>query len=310
MKLYQYLILLSAYVLTMAPRVILAQECAAYAVADQVSGHMLEASHANKKLQIGSITKIATAMIVLDWVGLSKQDIGATATVPLAARTMGGSQNVGFQPGDRVSLRDLLYAALLQSDNVAAYTLAVHVGRTLPHKPLDANAEELFVAQMNALARKLGMQHTMFLNPSGLDNRERPYSTAADLVLLTKYAMDHSSFRFYVSQRERVISWTGTAGETHNYKLVNTNELLGDNAVDGVKTGRTTRAGDCVVISAARPPESRKNPDGSVTVTPQRLIVVVLGARERFKVAAALLQHGWNLYDTWAAAGRPLGKKG
>ena len=310
MKLFHYFLLLSACVLILAPRVIRAQECAAYAVADAVTGHLLGAAHETKKLQIGSIAKIATAMVVLDWAEVGKQDLGAIATVPRGASAIGGTNHVGFEPGDRVSLRDLLYAALLQSDNVAAYTLAVHVGHKLPHGAGDATAEELFVAQMNALARKLGMSRTTFLNPHGLDNRERPYSTAYDLVLLTKYAMNHPSFRFYVSQRERVIARVPSDGRMVSYKLVNTNDLLGDNAVDGVKTGRTARAGECVVISAARAPESHKNADGSVSVTPQRLIVVVLGATDRFGTASALLKRGWNLFDAWAATGRPIGKKG
>ena len=97
-------------------------------------------------------------------------------------------------------------------------------------------------------------------------------------------------------------------GETAQYNLANTNELLGISDIDGVKTGKTSRAGECVVISAARSPESQQNPDGSFTVTARRLVVVVLGAGNRFDSALGLLNGGWTLYDQWAAAGRPLGK--
>ena len=309
MKTLHHLLALLACLLPFA-RTLPAQECAAYAVADASTGHLLVGDHLQKKLQIGSVTKIAMAMVVIDWADVRKTDVGTLVTVPETATSVGGSNPVGFEPGDQVSIRDLLYAALLQSDNVAAHTLAVSVGRTLVHTPANATSEELFVAQMNALARKLGMEHTKFLNPHGLDNRERPYSTAGDLILLTQYAMKRSSFRFYVSQRDRRITRHTAAGGALVYNLVNTNELLGADSIDGVKTGRTVRAGECIVISAARPPDSRVNEDGSHTITPRRLIVVVLGATNRFGVASSLLHRGWTLYDEWATAGRPVGKRG
>ena len=281
---------------------------AAYAVADAESGHILASSSLDRRLQIGSLTKIATAMVVLDWADLSKTDLGVMATVPPAAVAIGGANPVGFQPGDQVSLRDLIYAAILQSDNVAAYTLAMHVGRELGQTKPGVAPVSLFVGQMNALARKLGMSHTKFLNPHGIDTLEQPYSSAHDLVRLSSYAMKRAGFRFFVSQKNRQIARHLADGEQAEYNLANTNELLGINAIDGVKTGTTARAGECLVISAARSPEAQHNPDGSVTVTPRRLIVVVLGAARRFDSAFELLNSGWNLYDQWAAAGRPLGK--
>jgi D-alanyl-D-alanine carboxypeptidase (penicillin-binding protein 5/6) len=286
-----------------------AQDAAAYVVADATSGHILLSHRPNKKLQIASLTKIATAMVVLDWLDLSKQDQGALATVPPGVNLISPNNPIGLQPGDQVSVRDLLYAMLIQSDNIAAYTLADHVGRDLQRNTQSAGKPvDLFVAQMNALARKLGMEHTKFLNPTGRDAQETPYSTASDLVKLSAAAMQRSSFRFYVSQKERQITHRLASGSTAQYKLANTNELLGVNAIDGVKTGTSERAGECVVISAARTPESVQNPDGSFTITPRRLIVVVLGSRSRFNDASGLLSEGWNLYDQWAAQGRPLEK--
>ena len=311
MKNILHLLILLACVVTIAPGRSSARDCAAYAVADAVTGHLFDSSGANRKLQIGSITKIATAMVVLDWAEVANKDLNALVTVPYGMMRLRGRSNpIGFQPGDEVSMRDLLYAALLQSDNIAAYTLAVRVGHTLPHRG-DATPEEIFVAQMNALARKLKMKHTVFLNSHGLDDREHPYSTASDLVLLTKYAVSRSAFRFYVSQRERRITRNSRDGGVFQYDLANTNELLGVKAVDGVKTGRTPRAGECAVISAARQPEAVRNPNGSVSVTPRRLIIVVLGAKvnQRFAIASNLIDKGWDLYDQWAAAGRPLKEK-
>jgi len=285
------------------------QQPTAYAIADATSGHILDAQKPNRKLQIASLTKIATAMVVLDWLDVSKQDVGTLATVPPGAIAIDNTNPIGFQPGDQISLRDLMYAMLVQSDNIAAYTLADHVGRELQRNGQNGGRPvDLFVAQMNALARKLGMTHTSFLNPHGLDNLEAPYSTARDLVRLSSAALQRSSFRFYVSQKERRITRHMADGKTADYNLVNTNDLLGHNAIDGVKTGKSARAGECVVISAARPPESVQNPDGSFTITPQRLIVVVLGSYNRFNDAQLLLNNGWNLYDQWAAKGRPLEK--
>ena len=289
-------------VLALFPRA--ASAAPAYAIADSTTGFILEGSGAAKKLQIGSLTKIATAMVVLDWAEARQQDMAQMATVPESAASLGTPGGVGFQPGDRCSLRDLLYAAMMQSDNQAAETLADHVGRALGRGEIAAVDE--FVAQMNALARRLGMTHTRFLNPHGLDTLERtlPYSTAEDLVKLTGYAMNQSAFRFYVSQKERKIALESATGEASAYLLRNTNQLVGVNNIDGVKTGTTRRAGQCLIISAAKPPESRQQGEQHI-ITPRRLDIILLGSEDRFNEASGLLQRGWQIYDAWAAAGRP-----
>jgi D-alanyl-D-alanine carboxypeptidase (penicillin-binding protein 5/6) len=281
-----------------------AQEAAAYVIADSTTGFILEQSGGQKKLPIASLTKIATAMVVLDWAEASKSDLNQLATVPgEAAQIASGQGSAGLQPGDRCALRDLLYAALMQSDNVAALTLADFVGRAIGG---DSTPVDNFVVQMNALARSKGMLKTKFLNPHGLDNLERsvPYSTAEDLAKLTAYAMANSAFRFYVSQRERKISFTTAGGAQSGYLLRNTNELLGINSIDGVKTGTTNRSGQCLIISAAQPPDSRQEGDKHF-ITPRRLNIVVLGATNRFPLAQSLLARGWQLYNSWSAAGRP-----
>lgn len=282
-----------------------AQAPAAYVISDSTTGFILEQSGGTKKRPVGSLTKIATAMVVLDWATRSKADLGQLATIPASVAQLGGAQGVGFQPGDQCPLRDLLYAALLQSDNAAAAALAEHVGLEL--KGAQLSAADSFVAQMNALARQLGMARTRFVNPHGLDHLERtaPYSTAEDLAKLTAYAMANSAFRFYVSQKERKITFTTAGGEPSSYLLRNTNELLGTHAIDGVKTGTTARAGQCVIVSAAKAPETRQEGTEHI-ITPRRLNVVVLGSGERFNTASGLLQRGWSLYDSWAAAGRPM----
>ena len=287
-----------------------AVDATAYMVIDSTTGHVLDTKSPNKKVQIGSLTKIATAMVVLDWAGLNKIDLNEMATIPTTASAIAGMNPTGLTPGDQVSLRDLLYAALLQSDNVAAYTLAYHVGEHLQTNPPIPNPADRFVANMNALARKLDMKNTLFLNPHGLEHLESklPYSTAYDLARLSAYAMSKSGFRFLVSQKERTIKIIHADGQPSQYLLQNTNELLGTNGIDGVKTGKTQRAGECLVLSSVKSPETRKEGETFI-VTPRRILVIVLGSTSRFITGTQLLNSGWSLYDQWAAEGRPL-KKG
>ena len=284
-----------------------ARGAAAYVIADSQTGYVLDELKPRDKRQVGSLTKVATAMVVLDWAAKRGGDLNQLASIPPEAFVGTGENYIGFQPGDVITLRDLLYAALVQSDNIAAYALANHVGIALQSViPTAASARsspvDIFVGQMNALAKQLKMERTRFLNPHGIDGKERPYSTAADMARLTRYATSNAGFRFYVSQKTRQISFR-RGDRTLNYLLRNTNELLGVNGIDGVKTGRTTRAGDCLILSATR--ESEIVRDGQITkIYPRHLIVVVLGSADRFGEGAQLLARGWQLYDQWAAGGR------
>src|SRR5205823_4028946 len=241
------------------------------------------------------------------------RNLDQTVAIPQEAFVGALENPIGFQPGDSITLRDLLYAALIQSDNIAAYTLAYHVGSQLeslsPGEGQKLTPVDLFVTQMNALARQLKMERTRFVNPHGQDYKGKPlpFSTAEDMARLTRYVMNKASFRFYVSQKERQISFE-RAGHRLNYVLRNTNELLGTNGVDGVKTGRTARAGDCLILSAGREPQIVQ--EGPKTaVIPRHLIVIVLGSTDRFGEGAQLLSRGWQLYDQWAAEGRMVNPK-
>src|SRR5438445_9957899 len=281
----------------------------AFMIVDAQTGYIFEEQEPRKKLQIGSLTKIATASVVLDWAERKSGDLNQVVTIPQEAFAGSLENNIGFQPGDSITLRDLLYAALVQSDNIAAYTLAHHVGAQLGSLlPSDAGSKltpvDAFVAQMNALAKQLKMERTRFVNPHGIDYKVRPvpYSTAEDMARLTRYAMNKASFRFYVSQKERQISFD-RAGHRLNYMLRNTNELLGKMGIDGVKTGTSARSGQCLILYANRESEVVRNGQME-TVYPRHLMVVLLGSTNRFGEAEALLQRGWQLYDQWAAAGR------
>jgi serine-type D-Ala-D-Ala carboxypeptidase (penicillin-binding protein 5/6) len=291
-----------------------AQIAAAYVIADHTTGYVLEAYKGDAKRQIASLTKIATGKVVLDWASKTGTDLAQQVVIPpQAIEEAGGINPMGLQPNDLISYRDLLYAALMQSDNTAATTLAYYVGAALraegDERMRELGAVEAFVSQMNALARQLGMEKTLFVNPHGLEPRKglQPYSTALDMAKLTAYAMKDAAFRFYVSQRERKVSFN-RGGQLFQYLLRNTNELVGSQGIDGVKTGRTAKAGECIIISSQRDPEITQQ-GGTTLVTPRRLDVVILGATDRIAAANQLLSRGWSLYDQWAAAGRPAGNQ-
>ena len=288
-----------------------AQLAAAYVVADQTTGYIVDSYKAEGKRQVASLTKIATGKVVLDWAAKTGTDLAQLVVVPQQAiMESGGINPMALQPNDLISYRDLIYAAMMQSDNIAAATLAYYVGAALRPEGGEhmraLGAIDAFVSQMNALARELGMEKTLFVNPHGLEPNKglQPYSTALDMAKLTAYAMKDAAFRFYVSQKERKISFN-RGGQVFQYLLRNTNDLVGTEGIDGVKTGRTPKAGECIIISSQREPEVTQQ--GSTTlVTPRRLNVVVLGATDRIAAATQLLNRGWTLYDQWAAAGRPM----
>jgi D-alanyl-D-alanine carboxypeptidase len=194
----------------------------------------------------------------------------------------------------------------MASDNVAATALAQHVGARLPNSQgLDPIGN--FVSHMNALAHTLKMKRTLFLNPTGLDSNSEgavPYSTASDMARLTQYAYSEADFPYYISQKTRSIHVI-RGGANMSVELRNTNELLDQGDIDGVKTGRTSRAGDCLILSAEKRPEVQRRGE-TVYVTPRRIIVVLLGSHDRFSDGSTLMRQGWSLYERWAAAGRKV----
>jgi D-alanyl-D-alanine carboxypeptidase len=152
---------------------------------------------------------------------------------------------------------------------------------------------------MNELARVLGMRHTRFLNPHGLElPKQEGYSTAADMAKLSVYAMRRPAFAFFVRQKSRTINVAG-----QSYQVTNTNQLVGEHGILGIKTGQTTPAGPCLATSMEKPPLVRNKPDGTKGATPRRLIVVLLNSSDRFGRTRGLLQAGWSRYDQWIASG-------
>lgn len=297
-----------AVLATAAPMATSAQS--AVIVTDSFNRKVHVAGNANARRAVGGLAKIATAMVTLDWAEASKVGVNVLATVPPYAPQIAGTNTLGLQPGDKLTLRDLIYATMMSSDDIAAITLGEFVGRDHLYRlqrqglPLDE-----FVRQMNQLARREGATNTRFTNPHGFENtRSLPYSTAADIARLALYATSRPAMRFYTNQRSRSITVYRSSGQV-GLPLSNTNPLLGIANIDGIKASRTPRSGDCIAISAERPASVTKQADGSSLIYRHRLTVVVLGSPNAAGEAQNLLAQGWNAYDRWLAAGRPIADK-
>ncbi len=273
------------------------------------SGKVLLAANSTVKRPVASLTKIATGAVAVDWAVATDSDPGKVMlSVPPTVAMVGGANPLDLQPGDRISLRDALYSALLGSDNLAAVTIAHHVGREiLARRGKGGEPVAEFVAEMNRLAKALGMTQTRFANPHGL---ERPgakaFSTAADMARLSIHAMRRNAFNFIVRQPDRQIVVHSAVGGTRNYRVRNSNELIGQPGILGIKTGTTAAAGPCLAVCMDREPLVRMKPDGTKGATPRRLIVVLLNSPDRFTRASGLIHQGWAVYDPWLAAGAPV----
>ena len=280
-------------------------------VVEAYSGKILVASNATLKRPVASLNKIATAVVAIDWANAAGLEIAnVTVTAPQTVALVGGPNPMNLQPGDRLTLRDALYSALLGSDNLAALTIADHVGREiLTRRGKDGDPVAAFVAEMGKLAQAIGMTQTNFVNPHGLDIRNtKGYSTAADMAKLSIYAMRRNAFTFIVRQPSRTVTVSGAGGD-RKFLVRNTNQLIGEPGVLGLKTGTTNAAGPCVAVCMDREPLVRMKADGNKGATPRRLIVVVLNNPDRFGRARSLIQQGWSVYDPWLAAGAPVGDR-
>jgi D-alanyl-D-alanine carboxypeptidase (penicillin-binding protein 5/6) len=227
-------------------------------VADAGSGDVLFESGARDPLPPASTTKMMTALLALERASLDE-----VVTVPQEALAV-GEASMGLVPGEQLTLRDLLHGLLLVSANDAALTVAIHVG----------GSEQEFVALMNERAAALGMANTHFVNPHGLDDPQH-LSSAVDLLALALEALKEPEFARIVATPQASV-----AGRD----LYNTNELLTSyDGANGVKTGTTDAAGQCLVASVAR--------DQGQTV------VIVLGSADRYAEARLLLDYYFENYS-------------
>jgi len=218
---------------------------------DADTGTILAQKDANKKMYPASLTKIMTAILAIE-MGELTDVITVDEKTPYEIE----GSHVALEPGEILTLKDLLYALMLPSANDAASVIARHYGDGL----------EGFVKLMNNKAKELGAYNTNFVNPHGLHD-ENHYTTAADLALITKYAMENETFRTIVKTIRYEIKPTNKKDEARNF--VTLNRLLYDNGYNqiyvdgvyispyyeyatGVKTGYTPQAGNCLVASASK----------------------------------------------------------
>lgn len=239
-------------------------ESRSWGVIDARSGDVL-ASHAlTKALPIASTTKLMTAYVAMKDLPLDKI-VRAQPYEPEYGESL-----MGLRTGQRISVRDLLYGLILRSGNDAAHTLAIDA----------AGSEKPFVAQMNRYAAALGLSHTHYANPVGLDQKGN-YSSAGDLLTLTQHLLAEPAFAKIADSRSAVLR------SVHPRRRIDSiNELLEMAPwVTGVKTGHTFGA-EYVLV-------------GSGQKHGIKLISAVVGAwtdEERFDGNLALLEWGFSQY--------------
>ncbi len=201
-----------------------------YTVMDARTGEVLYSSNERKPLPIASTTKMMTALIVVEKV----PDLDRVITVDAESCGIEGS-SVNLYKGEKISVRDLLYALMLESANDAAVCLAKSV----------AGSIEAFSKLMNERAKELGMTGTHFTNPHGLEDKEH-YSTSLDMALLWQEAMKNDVVREIVATKTYKIP-LGNDGDSYRF-LSNHNKLLKSyEPCIGGKTGFTKSAGRCLV---------------------------------------------------------------
>lgn len=220
-------------------------------IVDRRSNTVLWSRNADMAVPMASTTKLMTALLALQV--LQPDDIVVVSSAALV-----GNASMGLQAGEQISVRALLYGALMVSGNDAATELAIAAAGNVP----------AFVQRMNEQALAWGMKDTHFVNPHGLDAPGHVSSTR-DLVTLAQHVLENPLLAEIVATRRTTIA---------GYTLVSTNQLLGNyEGVYGVKTGTTDAAGQ-VLIAAAR----RLGGD---------VITVVLNSPDRFSETTRLLDY-------------------
>ena len=266
-------------------------EAAAAILVDADTGTVLFDQNAHEQRYPASITKVMTAMLAIEAVDRGELSLNDVITVGSEVnREVGdGSSTQNITEGEQIRLEDVLYCALTASANEACNVLAQAVSGSVDD----------FVALMNQRAGELGMEDTHFANTHGYHNEEH-YTTAYDIALMCREAMQHETFRTIVTAKSYIVPATNLheARELHDTNaLVSTWRITGYyyEYATGIKTGSTPEAGQCLAASASK--------DG------RNLISVVLGAeniaqsdgttlRQSFSESKRLLQWGFSSFST------------
>ena len=234
---------------------------------DQATGQVLFAKNEHEALPPASVTKVMSLLLVMEAIDRGSLNVNTEVTCSDHAAAMGGSQ-IWLEPGEVMTVDDLLKAAAIGSANDAAVALAEAV----------AGTEDAFVAQMNRRAAELGMKDTAFKNATGLDAPGH-VTSAHDIALMAAELLKHPLIQHYST-----VWMSQLRGGTT--QLVNTNRLVRTyQGITGLKTGTTAGAGSCLAASAAR--------DGL------SLVAVVMGcatSNDRFAAGRALLDYGFATY--------------
>jgi len=232
---------------------------------DVKTGDVLFGKRADTRRPPASTTKIMTAILGLE---LGRSDEVVTVSQKAAAV---GEATLHLDPGEKITLYELITGALVRSGNDACVAIAEHI----------MGSEEEFVKLMNKKALTLGAQNTNFENTNGLPRKDH-YSTAKDLALMARPGLQIPQFSSITRQKKTEIHFL----EPDVFMdLRNTNKLLWNYPyANGVKTGTTTAAGKCLVASATK--EGRQ------------LLAVVLNAPDRFGDAKKLLEWGFEKTET------------
>lgn len=247
---------------------------------DALTGTVLYSKNMNDKLPPASVTKIMTLLIVFEALESKKLTYDEEVVVSENAASMGGSQ-VYLEPGESMSVNELLKCVVISSANDAAVTLAERVGGSV----------EAFVQMMNEKAKELGMNNTYFENVTGLDDNTNNHLTSAyDIALMSKELLKYNKVTEYTT------IWMDTI-RNGEFGLSNTNRLIKYyKGATGLKTGYTSEAGFCLSASAKR---------GDM-----HLIAVVMGAdtsNERNIAATKLLDFGFANYSIYKDAKNEYG---
>ena len=207
------------------------------------TGKVIYEKNSKKQNYPASVTKILTAIIVLEKCDLEETAVvtqKAISNIPL------GYVVAPLFEGEKIKIKDLLYALMLKSANDAAYVLAEHVGGSV----------EGFSDIMNAKAKEIGCENSNFVNPNGIHNNNH-YTTAYDMYLIAKYAMENETFAKIVSTYQYTLPATNKYMNAdrimkNTNEFVNPNSKYYDESIKGIKTGTTIQAGNCLLTNAVK----------------------------------------------------------